>query len=80
LAWRGVEGDDALAFFEAENAFANFLDDSGELVAEERGRNDHASVVAALIHLKVGTAGKSDLDLDQHLAFFNARDGYALDF
>jgi hypothetical protein len=49
-------------------------------MTEEGWGNDHAGVVAALIHLEIGAAGERDLDLDQHLALFDARDGYSFNF
>ena len=75
LAGRGVQRDDAHALLEAVDAGADFFDDSGQFVAEQRGRNDHAGVIAALVHLEVGAAGQGDLDLDQNLAVTHARDG-----
>jgi hypothetical protein len=76
LAGRGIERDHALTFFESVNAFADFLNDPGEFVSEERRRDDHASVIAALVDLEVGAAGERHLHFDQDLAFFHARDRY----
>ena len=75
LAGGGVEGDDAHALLEAVDSGADFLDDSGQFVAEQSRGNDHAGVVAALVHLEIGAAGQCDLDLDQNLAVSHARDG-----
>ncbi len=75
LAGSGVEGDDAHALLEAVDAGADFLDDSGQFVAEQGGRDDHAGMVAALEHLEISAAGQGDLDLDQNLAVTHARDG-----
>jgi hypothetical protein len=49
-------------------------------MAEEGGRDDHAGVVAALVHLEISAAGQGDLDFDQNLAVSHARDGYFFDF
>ena len=68
LAGRGIERHHAHTLLEAVHAFANFLDDAGQFMAEERRRNDHAGVVATLIHLEVGAAGESDLDFDEYFA------------
>jgi hypothetical protein len=46
-------------------------------VAEERGRHDHAGVIAALIYLEIGAAGESDLHFDEDLSLFDARDGHS---
>ena len=77
LARRGIQRDHLHALLEAVDALADFFNDSCQLVAEERGRDDHAGVVAALIHLQVGTAGERDLNFDQHLALFDARDRHS---
>ena len=77
LAGRGIERHHAHALLEAVHALADFLDYAGQFVAEERGRDDHAGVVAALIDLEIGAAGESDLDFDQHFALFHARDGHS---
>ena len=76
LARGGVQGDDAHALLESVDAGSDFLDDSGQFVAEQGGRNDHAGVVAALVHLKIGAAGQGNLNFDQNLAFSHARDRY----
>jgi hypothetical protein len=79
LARGGVEGDDAHALLESVDTGANFLDDSGEFVAEEGRGNDHAGVITALVHLEVGAAGEGNLDLNQNFAITHARDGNFLD-
>ena len=79
LAGRGVEGDDAHAFLEAVDAGADLLDDSGQFVAEEGRRDDHAGVIAALVDLEIGAAGQRDLDFDQNLAVTDARNRYFFD-
>jgi len=61
LARGGVEGDDAHAFLEAVDAGADFLDDSGQFVTEKGGWDNHAGVVAALVHLEIRAAGQGDL-------------------
>src|ERR1700693_2997046 len=80
LARGGVECDHAHALFEGVDAFAYLLDHSGEFVAEEGGRDDHAGVIAALIHLEVGAAGERHLHFNQDLALFDARDGNSFNF
>ena len=80
LAGRGVEGDDAHALLEAIDSGADFLNDSGEFVAEQGGRNDHAGVIAALVNLEIGAAGEGNLNLDENLAVSDARDGNLFDF
>ena len=80
LAGGGVKCDHAHALLEAEDAFADFFDHTGQFVAEEGGRNNHAGVIAALIHLKVGAAGESHLHLDQGSSpFSHARDRHSFD-
>ena len=69
-----------MPFLKLWHALADFLDHAGQFVAEERGRHDHAGVIAALINLEVGAAGERHLHLDQHLALFHARDGYSFNF
>ena len=59
------------------DARADFLDHSGQFVAEQRGRNDHAGVVSALVNLEIGAAGQRDLHFDQNFALADARDGYS---
>ncbi len=51
--------------------------DSGQFMTEQRRRHNHASVVAALIHLEIRATSERHLDLDQHLALFHARDGHS---
>ena len=80
LARGGVERDNAHALLEAINSGSDFLDDSGEFVAEQGGRDDHAGMIAALVDLEIGTAGQGDLDLDENLAVSDARDGNFFDF
>ncbi len=80
LARRGIQRDYLHALLEAMNAFADFFDDSGQLVAKERRGNDHAGVIAALIHFEIGTAGESHLDFDEDLSLFDAGDGYSFNF
>ena len=65
LARGGVERDYAHALLEGVYALADFLDDSGEFVAEERRGDDHAGVVTALVNLEIGAAGERHLHLDQ---------------
>ena len=66
LAGRGIQSDDAHTLFESPDAVADFFDDSSQFVAEESGRNDHASMIAALVALQVGSARQRYLHLDQH--------------
>ena len=80
LAGGGVEGDDLHALLEAVDAFADFLDDSGQFVAKEGGRDDHAGVVAALINLEIGAAGEGDLYFDENLTLLDSRDRYSFNF
>jgi len=56
---------------------ANFFDYAGQFMAKQCGGHNHAGVVAALVHLEISPAGESDLYFDQHLAFFDARDGHS---
>ena len=79
LAGRGVEGYDAHALLKAVDVSPNLLDDSREFVAEERGRHDHARVIAALVHLEIGAASQGDLNFDENLTIADARDGYFFD-
>jgi hypothetical protein len=78
LARRGIQGDDAHAFLESVDTGSYFLDDSGQFMAEQGGRHDHAGMVAALVHLKISAAGQGNLNFDQNLAFSHARDRYFL--
>src|SRR5579864_3959432 len=80
LARGRVEGDDSHALFEAINSCTYFLDDAGQFVAEQRRRNDHAGVIAALVHLEISAAGQRDLYFDQNLAVSYTRDGYFFNF
>src|SRR5581483_3185962 len=73
-----VERDHALAAAEVSDPMAGFRNHAGQLVPEQRGRNDHARVVAALVDLQVGAAGEGNFDFDQDLAVFDARNGDAL--
>src|SRR5579872_1057898 len=57
LARGGVERDDAHALLEAVNSGSDLFDDAGQFVAEERGGNNHAGMVAALIDLQVCATG-----------------------
>src|SRR5581483_3903167 len=58
----------------------NFLDHSRQFVPEQRRRNDHARVIAALIHLEVSTAGERHLHFDKHFAIAHSGDGNLFDF
>ena len=77
LAGSGIQCHHAHALLEAVDALANLFDDSGQFVAKKGGGHDHAGVVAALIYLEIGAAGKSHLHFDQHLALFDARDRHS---
>src|ERR1022692_204162 len=77
LAGGGIQGHDLHALLETVDALADFLDDSGQFVAEERGRDDHAGVVTALIDFKIGAAGEGYLYFDEHFSLFDARDGHS---
>ncbi len=79
LARSGVQGYDAHALLETIDPGADFLNYAGQFVAEQGGRNDHAGMVATLVHLKIGAAGQGDLYFDQNLAVSHARDGYFFD-
>ena len=81
LARGGIEGDDAHALLETIDAGADFLDHSGQFVAEESRGNDHGvGVVAPLVHLQVGAAGECNLHFDEDLAVTDAGDGDFFDF
>jgi hypothetical protein len=77
LARGRIEGDNLHALLEAVDAFAHLFDNSGEFVAEEGRRNDHAGVVATLIDLEIGPAGESDLYFDEYLTLFDAGDRHS---
>jgi hypothetical protein len=77
LARRGVQRDHAHAFFEAIHAGAHFLDYACQFVAEQRRRHNHAGVIATLVHLEIGAAGKSNLHLDQNFAIPDAGNGHS---
>ena len=72
-AGRRVERHHAHALLEAAYAVADFFDDTCQFMPKQRGRNNHARMVAALVDLQVGAAGQRHLDLDQDLAFAHAR-------
>ena len=77
LAWSGVQSYNAHALLETIHAAADFFDHAGEFMSKQRRRNDHARVIAALVHLQIGAAGQRHLHFNQHLAVFDARDGYS---
>src|ERR1051326_9178021 len=78
-ARRGVHRDDAHAGTKMLHAATDLDNFAGQLVAEERGRGDHAGVVSPAKNFEVRAAGEGDADLDQDFAFANLRDGHALD-
>ena len=78
-AGRGVERDDAIAGSEIGDALAGFDDGSGQLVAEERGRNDHARVISAAKDFEIGAAGESRANADDELAGCGLGNGNLLD-
>ena len=67
-ARRGVERDDAVAGREIGDSLARFDDRAGKLVAEERGRNNHARVISAAKDFEIGAAGESRAHADDELA------------
>src|SRR3984885_10520889 len=64
----GVEGNDTIARHEVSDSFAGLHDGAGKLVSEERGRNDHARVIAAAKDFEIGAAGERRAHFDNELA------------
>ena len=77
LAGRRIQRHYPHALFEAAYTVPDFFNHSGKFMSEERRRDNHARVIAALVDLKIGTAGQCDLHLDQHFPIANSRDGYS---
>src|SRR5581483_3346695 len=77
LARSRIESHHPHAFLEVLHSRCYFFDDARQLVAEQRGRDDHARVISALVNLQVGAAGERNLYLDQHLAGIHPRDGHS---
>src|SRR5262249_29376079 len=67
------------AFAESFDARSHFLDYTSQFVAKQGGRHDHASVVAALIHLQIGAAGKGHLHFDEHFSHVQSGNRYPFD-
>jgi hypothetical protein len=77
-----VDRDDTVAEFKIHtffDAFAQFDDSAGELMAEEGGRLDHLGVVAAAEDFEVGAAGEGYGDFEDEFAGVGARDGNLFD-
>src|SRR3984957_4531357 len=77
LARGGIQSNNTLPLLEADDALAYFFNDASQFMAEQGRRNDHAGVVAALVNFEIGTTSECDLNFNQHLAFFHARDGHS---
>src|SRR5579862_2407257 len=78
-ARRGIRRDDAHADLNAiANCFTLLGDNAGQLVAEERGRLDHAGVESGLPNFQIGAAGKRRFDFDQNVGIADGRhaDGF----
>ena len=78
-AGSGVERHHAVAGSETVNSLAGLDDGSGQLVAEERRRNNHARVIAAAKDLQVGSAGERSAHLDNQFARRGLGTGTSLD-
>src|SRR5699024_5312486 len=75
----GIERNDALAALVTADVGAEFFDGTGEFVSEQGRRNNHASVVTALIDHEVRAASEGNVDLDQDLDVTDTRDRYRFD-
>jgi hypothetical protein len=80
LAGCGIERDHAHTLPEAVDAFTDLFHDSSEFVAKESGRNNHAGVIAALVHLEIGSAGEGDLNFDENFPLIDPGDGHSFNF
>ncbi len=78
-ARRGVERDDAVAGREIRDSLARFDDRSRQLVAEERGRHDHARVIAAAKDFEIGAAGERRAHANDQFAGGGLGNGNLLD-
>src|SRR6185369_4337022 len=65
-----------LTALESFNTGTDFFDHSGEFVPEQSGGHDHARMIAALVHLQVGAAGKGYRHLHQNFAISHPRNWY----
>ena len=77
LAGRGIQRHHPHAFFEAAHSVPDFFNHAGQFVSEQRRRDNHARVIAALVDLQVGAAGQCDLHFDQYFPIANPRDGHS---
>src|SRR6266849_522310 len=78
-AGSGVGRHHAHALAEVADAQAYLGNLSGQLVSEERRRNNHPGVIATTINLKIGATGECGMHLHQNLAFAQSRNGDLLD-
>ena len=74
-----VQGNNLHTAAKIAHARPNFFNHAGKFVSEQRRRHNHARVVAALVDLEVGPAGKRHVHLHQHLAGFERGNGHLLD-
>ena len=80
LARRGVQRHHPHPLLEPAHTRPNFLDHSSQFVPKQRGRNNHARVVSALVDLEIRPTSQGDLHFYQHFAFAHSGDGNAFDF
>src|SRR5580704_2488396 len=69
-------GDDVIAGFEVGNLRADFLDDAGSLVAEDRGRRPH---VESVHEMEIAVADAAGDGAHNDFALFGFVDIYLLD-
>src|SRR5262249_15293662 len=80
LAGRGVQRNHPRALLEAAYTRPNFFNDAGEFMPEQRRRDNHSPMIAALVNFEIGPAGEGNLHFHQDLAILESRDGHPLNF